>query len=209
MECPVLINEKFVRKYLRMAKQVGEDSNPCYSRQIGAIIVNPAENRILGTGYNGPPAGTPHCDEPEYLLNMVWPYMTEEDRKKAHIPNCSEEHQKRWFLDVYGRCKKCPRRMLGIPSGERMHLCSCEHAEKNAIFNAAQSVHGAWMICYCGLPCIDCTKAIINAGIRQVICIHWKKDYSPQSRWLFKEANVIIEERDEMTLDVINMSWNA
>lgn len=33
----------------------------CLRRQVGAILVK--DRRILSTGYNGPPAGLPHCDE--------------------------------------------------------------------------------------------------------------------------------------------------
>lgn len=33
----------------------------CLRRQVGAILVK--DRRILTTGYNGPPAGLPHCDE--------------------------------------------------------------------------------------------------------------------------------------------------
>lgn len=33
----------------------------CLRRQVGALLVK--DRRILTTGYNGPPAGLPHCDE--------------------------------------------------------------------------------------------------------------------------------------------------
>jgi len=33
----------------------------CLRRKVGAILVK--DRRILSTGYNGPPAGLPHCDE--------------------------------------------------------------------------------------------------------------------------------------------------
>ncbi len=33
----------------------------CLRRKVGAILVK--DKRILTTGYNGPPAGLPHCDE--------------------------------------------------------------------------------------------------------------------------------------------------
>jgi deoxycytidylate deaminase len=48
------MNDKFVGKYMRLAKQIGEDKNPCHSRKIGVVVVDPVSNKILGTGYNGP-----------------------------------------------------------------------------------------------------------------------------------------------------------
>jgi deoxycytidylate deaminase len=52
------LSKKFVVKYMRLAKLVGEDQNPCYSRQIGTVLVkvyDDGSSRIIATGYNGPP----------------------------------------------------------------------------------------------------------------------------------------------------------
>ncbi len=35
----------------------------CPSRSVGCVIVDPEEHSILATGYNGAPAGSPHCGE--------------------------------------------------------------------------------------------------------------------------------------------------
>jgi dCMP deaminase len=46
------------------------------------------------------------------------------------------------------------------------------HAEQNAIYNAARigvSTKGCTMYMTCGMPCADCTKAIINAGIEKIV----------------------------------------
>lgn len=65
----------------------------------------------------------------------------------------------------------CLREKLGIPSGERHEICRGLHAEQNAIIQAA--LHGTGIkgaILYCtNLPCIICTKMIINAGIERII----------------------------------------
>ena len=64
----------------------------------------------------------------------------------------------------------CLREALGVPSGERHELCRGLHAEQNAILQAAHhgvSIDGADIYCT-NLPCIICTKMIINAGIRRV-----------------------------------------
>lgn len=46
--------------FMAMAFLVATRST-CERRHVGAIIVR--DKRILATGYNGPPAGLPHCDE--------------------------------------------------------------------------------------------------------------------------------------------------
>lgn len=49
-----------------------------------------------------------------------------------------------------------------------------EHAERNAIYNAARigvSVKGARMYLTCGVPCIDCARGIINSGIKKIYCV--------------------------------------
>ena len=46
------------------------------------------------------------------------------------------------------------------------------HAEQNAIVNAARigvSTKGCTMYMTCGMPCADCAKAIINAGIEKIV----------------------------------------
>ena len=42
----------------------------CLRRQVGAVAVS-ADNRILGTGYNGAVAGTPHCEETGCLRQQL------------------------------------------------------------------------------------------------------------------------------------------
>ena len=46
--------------FMRITQLVATRST-CSRRQVGAIIVR--ENRVLATGYNGSPIGTPHCYE--------------------------------------------------------------------------------------------------------------------------------------------------
>ena len=46
-----------------------------------------------------------------------------------------------------------------------------EHAERNAIYNAARigvSTKGCTMYLTCGIPCADCARGIINAGISRI-----------------------------------------
>ena len=65
----------------------------------------------------------------------------------------------------------CLRERLQVPSGERHELCRGLHAEQNAIIQAAKhgvNIDGATLYCTT-MPCIICTKMIINAGVKKVV----------------------------------------
>jgi dCMP deaminase len=75
------------------------------------------------------------------------------------------------------------------------------HAEINSIINAARigvSTKGTTMYLTCGMPCCDCTRAIINAGISKVYMYSngtgaqgklWD-EHAIRSKVMFEEANV-------------------
>lgn len=46
--------------FLKMARVIASRST-CLRRHVGALLVR--DRRVLATGYNGPPAGLPHCEE--------------------------------------------------------------------------------------------------------------------------------------------------
>lgn len=191
---------------MRMAKLVGEDQNPCLSRSIGVVVVDPKSCKVLATGYNGPPRDTPHCDDPEYLREIVWPQLTDAEKEFAKgkyrfglsvsVDAVTGLNECDLFVGNFGNCGECPRRIVGAKSGERLELCSCAHAEANAIVNATKDFYdGSVMFCWCGVPCFECTKLVINSGVKTVYCFDWGKDYSHGSRWLFKKAGVELIER--------------
>ena len=65
----------------------------------------------------------------------------------------------------------CLRERLNVPSGERHELCRGLHAEQNAIIQAARhgvNIDRATLYCTT-MPCVICTKMLINAGIRRVV----------------------------------------
>jgi len=68
----------------------------------------------------------------------------------------------------------CVRREQNIPSGEGLHKCACQHAEANAVTNAARigiSLNGA--TCYSTVePCGPCMGVLANAGIKEIVFEH-------------------------------------
>lgn len=82
-----------------------------------------------------------------------------------------------------------------------------EHAERNAIYNAARRVlKGTTMVLqYAPCPCTDCTRAIIQCGIKRIIISD--KDFPSLTRWnddlevakvMLKEAGVEIIKASEI-----------
>jgi deoxycytidylate deaminase len=189
-----------VRYFMGMAKAVMESENPCPSRKIGAVIADPRTGALVSTGHNGPPDGAPPCDDEGYLRDVFWPQLKPHEKATAlkktmhpeEIDECDDYDQ---YLPNFLACNAgcgnvCPRKLIDAPSGQRLDLCTCAHGETNAIIRAHRSVAGCYMFCYCGVPCIDCTKLVINSRIYSVVVIdHGRGDYSPySSRWLFEHS---------------------
>jgi len=166
--------------FLRLAREVSKNSK-CLSRKIGAVLVK--DKSIISTGYNGAPRGTKHCNERtiDFYKNLDYQFGG-----KA----CYEVNES--LVNV------CPRRIFGYKSGEGLHLCQAGHAERNALIQAGRngiSTLDTKLYCYCPLPCKDCCIEIINAGVKEVVCLKGE-DYDGYSRVLLKEANILITEID-------------
>ena len=65
----------------------------------------------------------------------------------------------------------CLRDQLKVPAGERRELCRGLHAEQNAVIQAAYNGTAIKdsIIYVTTHPCSDCSKMIINAGIKEII----------------------------------------
>lgn len=115
--------------------------SPCIRRRFGAIIVK--DDAIVSTGYNGPARGSINCNE-----------------------------------------VGCLKDIMNLPSYTGYDYCPAVHAEENALLNAARqgsSVIGGVLYLYGekvdgniteeGRPCDRCKRALINAGIKEVVTL--------------------------------------
>lgn len=81
-----------------------------------------------------------------------------------------------------------------------------EHAERNLIYNAARigvSLEGSTLILSGLYPCMDCARAIVQSGIREVITPHIPQDsrwtdHAVRSNQLFNECGILIHEYEEI-----------
>ncbi|MEX0346393.1 MAG: cytidine/deoxycytidylate deaminase family protein [Rhizobiaceae bacterium] len=90
-------------------------------------------------------------------------------------------------------------RRFDRPSGEKFYWF--EHAERNAIYNAARSGTdiSACVLYVNRFPCADCGRAIIQSGIARIVCPPIPEndgalDYSFQvSAQMLAEAGIVVE----------------
>jgi dCMP deaminase len=87
----------------------------------------------------------------------------------------------------------CLREKQRIPSGERHELCRGLHAEQNAIIQAAKhgtNIENSTLYCTT-MPCIICSKMIINAGVRRIVFAEGYPDRLAAE--MIEESGVVVE----------------
>lgn len=139
--------------FYNICSSVSQNSK-CLSRKVGSTIVR--NKYIISTGYNGPPSNCSHCSEISYREDLF---------EKAYIENEIKE-------GIIDDVNKCPRQIMGFISGKGLQYCQASHAERNAIYTAARlghSVEGCIMYMNCGIPCFECSKAIVSSGISEIV----------------------------------------
>ncbi len=97
----------------------------------------------------------------------------------------------------------CLRERLKVPSGQRHELCRGLHAEQNVIIQAARyGIPVIGSVLYCtNMPCVICTKMLINAGISSIYYADGYPD--PLSRDMLTEANIeVIKIPERIKVDV-------
>lgn len=89
----------------------------------------------------------------------------------------------------------CPRCNSYASSGAKIDECVCSHGEENAIVQAAY--HGVSLkdsVLYSTFsPCVQCTKMIINSGIKEVV-YNLEYPLPDSAKNLFKEAGIKIRQ---------------
>ena len=64
--------------------------------------------------------------------------------------------------------KGCIRDKLNIKSATNIEICEAVHSEQNALIQAGKYSEGSTLYVNC-IPCITCSKMLINAGIKRVV----------------------------------------
>jgi dCMP deaminase len=146
------MKEKFINYYMKMAELTAELS---YAKrlQVGAVIVK--NQQVIGTGYNGTPAGWDNnCEDVEWCAGGGWlsPEEIEEGWPYEGTYLDSDDNEMRGRY----RLKTKPEVL---------------HAERNALDKLAKrgGVGGTGASMFVThAPCLECAKSIYGAGITEV-----------------------------------------
>ena len=215
-EIDPIYSNKWIRKFLRQAREASDGSD-CASRGVGCVLVK--DKIPISQGFNGPPSGcsnncariefySPKCyfdhakrcnisfekTEPWYddkTCKIMVPMGIKNEKCCSPIP-LTEDPCTQSFLEDFGKGKNiCPRKLLGYKSGENLELCSCCHAESNAIAFAARQGHST-ILSSCFTfpisPCKMCAGLLISAGIKEIYSVFPYKD--SLAKIIFNEAKI-------------------
>lgn len=179
-------SQEFIDKhYLRIAKEI---SNLSYAlrMKVGCVIVK--DGQIVSDGYNGTPSGFCNCCEyhtnPEKQKILEEKAIREKWTDENWIKNLEQIAE---FNEELGYdCLKTKPEVL--------------HAETNAITKLSKSTFESddATIYITHEPCFDCSKLIIQAGIKRVV--YWKPYRLHDGIELLKQANIEVVQYDNIDI---------
>ena len=184
----------------------------CKSRQVGAILIK--DDALLAEGWNSAPKGsvTEDCPRmkckfiqtresiekaPQSKSKFVWP---DPDDPSTHSREIIEVEDKKAANLLNKAAKEVFEELQLTRSGQNLDQAICCHAESNMIGNCAKrgvATNGATLYCTT-LPCSECSKLIIAAGIIEVV---YGEDYdSLLTRKLLGNAGILVRQFEEKTV---------
>jgi dCMP deaminase len=169
---------KFIDYFMKFAELT---STLSYAKrlQVGSVIVK--NDQIIGTGYNGMPSGWDNDCEFKVWDNGTGGWLSVEEFESQYPYEMWNEQASR---NVRYGLKTRPEVL---------------HSEMNALMKVAQSTEStknATLFCT-HAPCIDCAKAIYQAGITTV---YYKEDYrSTDGLEFLRRSSVNVHQYTERT----------
>lgn len=163
------MKKKFIDYYMGIAELTAKLSH-AKRLQVGAVIVK--NNQIIGTGYNGMPAGWENDCEDKVWDPGAGGWLSPEEFAQQYPYECTQRNIR------YG-LKTKPEVL---------------HAESNSILKVAKSTEssdGAEIFCT-HAPCIECAKLIHQSGIKKM---YYRDSYRDDSGITFlRKSGVEIEQ---------------
>jgi dCMP deaminase len=153
----------------------------CSRRAVGAVAAR--DGRIVSSGYNGAPAGMPHCDHDEWTWSLTGPVV---------IPGWVQAVVRQPLKRGMTVRRDGDQIWIGQDTADAPTCRVAVHAEANLVAFTAR--HGvaldATSIYTTDSPCVECAKLLINAGVIRVVALHEYRD--PAGVELLRAAGVAV-----------------
>lgn len=199
--------------FIQMAELIASKSKDP-STKVGCVIVGP-DNEIRSTGFNGFPRGVAEVG----LQGVHTPTVTSKKPGRVKCIECNENIPvtqddfdtymfTKQYLQVNDHFSEGEVRLLDDRWERPTKYEYVEHAERNAVYNAAR-IGTPLAGCRAYLnweptPCIECTKAFIQSGIAEVIGPD--RPFSLNKDWKFDVSQTIMAESG---LNIRSVPWDA
>ncbi len=135
----------------------------CDRDQVGAVIVS-ATNRIIDTGYNGPPAGF-HVPGPPHEMCTAW-------CPRAQAGTANDE----MIQEALKEAQIVPSMKLPLHTLSLDYVdCPALHAEANALMFSDRLLREGGTIYVSSGTCSGCAKLVANSGLVRAV-------YAPSQR---------------------------
>lgn len=173
-----LRQSQYDKAYMQMARAIGSLSYAVRNK-VGCIIVS-KNGQVISQGFNGTPTGYDNCCEDPHC-------------SYKHVHGCAYTENP---IDEQMSVEFCANAHNGFPCSYLTLTTKKEvlHAESNAIAKCAKwisSTEGATL--YVTLsPCFECSKMIIQAGIKRVC---YEEEYRDKTGIEFLKKNGIIVDK--------------
>jgi len=163
------LKTKWIDYYMRMAELTASLST-AVRLQVGSVIVK--DSRVLATGYNGTPAGWDNnCEEIEWCSGGGWLSQQEIEEGWPYEGTYIDDSG----VEMSGRYRLVTKPIV-------------LHSEMNALMKVARSTEsseGSTLFCT-HAPCLNCAKAIYQAGISS---LYYRNGYRDDSGINFLEKS--------------------
>lgn len=136
----------------------------CVRDQVGAVIVD-AQNKIIGEGYNGPPRGYEHLNQP---CTSWCPRAAAAQWRAAEGP----------YSEGAADFPAWAQSSFHGPNPDYSD-CPSLHAEANALLLADRSLCAGGAIFVTSHVCFGCAKLIANSGLAYVVVRSAAREHRP------------------------------
>lgn len=143
------------------------------SRQVGCVIVGP-DKEIRSTGFNGFPRGVAEtvtvAPEPHWLKESEYDIREQNIKQLCACGHVDTDKNDQHLLKHIATSPLEDYEELNLRWVRPLKYQYVEHAERNAIYNAAR-VGTPTLGCSAFVslaPCVGCARALVQAGIKEV-----------------------------------------